>query len=69
MADKAAPVRLVRINADLADMLAVVTLAGRTTNRDYLDALIRPDVERRFNALPAAVRRLAKARHKTGGAR
>ena len=48
-----------RLRLDLVEKLAVVAWCDDETGADILDPLVRPEIERRFAALPEAVQRRA----------
>lgn len=52
----AARTKLVRVRADLADMMSALNWHDRLSAPDFLDPLIRRAIEERFIKLPKAVR-------------
>lgn len=61
--------RLTRIADDLAEKLAEIVEAEGTSSAEFLDQLIRPEIERRHTANLSAINVLRKARERARKAR
>lgn len=64
-AKKSRSTKLVRVAPDLAHKLSAIVMSienGRIA--EVIDPLIRPEIERRYAALPAHVRKTAESRQK-----
>lgn len=60
---KQTPTKLVRVKADLCEMLSVIVWYDReAVVPDILDPLIRAEIERRFAEIPETFRQTALAR-------
>lgn len=65
--DAATPrTEMIRVRADLAEMLSAIYFHERANSAEVLDPLIRPALTERYNALPPEIRAAIKARRPRG---